>query len=113
MGGSGYSSESDWESMFKNDFTSARFTLMNELIAAKINTYVTGKPATDVSSTYTNTAKMISDEMIATLSVFLKEYSMENPTEFIHYKLPHFTPLHYEMMDIMKKQTHGVGRWVF
>ena len=112
MGGDGYSDEDEWESIFKNDFTSARFTLMNKMIAAKINTYVNGNPSTDVSNIYTNTAKMISDEMMATLSVFLKEYSMENPPEFIHYKLPHFTPLHLQYLTMMKK-TIRVGKIVF
>ena len=112
MGGDGYSVEGDWEALFKEDYTTERFTLMNKLIAAKINTYVTGNPTTDVASQFTNTAKMISDEMMGILMNYLKESSMENPTEFIHYKVPHFTPLHISFLNIMKK-TVRVGKVVF
>ena len=112
MGGSGYSDESEWETLFHDSFTSARFTTMNENVARKINMAVTGKPGTDVGSTYTYAAKAISDDMIATYAVFLKEYSMESPPEFIHYKLPHFTPMHLSMINMMKKQVR-VGKVVF
>lgn len=112
MGGDGYSVEADWETLFNEDYTSARFTLMNKLIAAKINTVATGVPTTDVGSTYTNAAKAISDELNGIFMNYLKESSMENPPEFIHYKVPHFTPLHREMLRIIKKSVR-VGKIVF
>ena len=112
MGGEGYSSESEWETMWKEDYTSARFALMNKRIAYKINAYVNNNPTTDVSSTHTNTAKMISDELMAVYMNYIKESSMENPPEFIHYKLPHFTPFHMTLLNNIKKSIR-VGKVVF
>ena len=109
MGGEGYSVIADWKTLFNEERSAAQFALMNALVAVKINTYVTGNPSTDVASTHTNTAKMISDELIMILSNYIKESSMTDPPEFVHYKIPHFTPLHYTMMTIMKK-TVRVGR---
>lgn len=112
MGGTGYCDQDEWQSMFNNVFTAARFANMNKRIARKINTKVTGNPTTDVASQFTYTAQYISDEMMATFSVFLKEYSMQDPPEFIHYKLPHFTPDHLTDISIMKK-TVRVGKVVY
>ena len=112
MGGDGYSVKVDWQILWNEVFTAAQFALMNAAAAVKINTVVTGNPTTDVPSAFTASAKAISDEMMETFSVFLKESSMENPPEFIHYKLPHFTPLHLMMIKVMKK-TANVGRVVF
>ena len=112
MGGEGYSVRADWGTLFNEDRSAAQFTLMNKLVAAKINTYVIGNPTTDVATAYTNTAKMISDELIMILSNYIKESSMADPPEFVHYKIPHFTPLHYSMMTIMKR-TVRVGKVVF
>jgi len=109
MGGDGYSNESDFETFFNVDINSARFTLMNKKIARKINQYVNDDPSIDVSSTYTNTARDISDELLMTLWNFFKESSMENPPEFIHYKLPHFTPDHKLELDKMKMLLGHIG----
>ena len=112
MGGDGYSDEAKWETLFNEDYTSARFTEMNETAAVMINSYVTGNPSVDVASQFTNTAKRISDQLNAVYMNYLKESSMEDPPEFIHYKLPHFTPLHYTLMNIMKR-TVRIGKVVF
>lgn len=112
MGGEGYSVQDDWQDLFNETFTASHFTLMNQLAAVKINTFIRGNPTTDVSSTYTNTAKMISDELLMIYTNYLKESSMENPPEFVHYKIPHFTPLHYSLMGIMKK-VRRIGKVIF
>ena len=46
------------------------------------------------------------------IDYFNKQKYMENPPEFIHYKVPHFTPLHISFLNIMKK-TVRVGKIVF
>lgn len=111
MGGEGYSVKADWQTLWNERFTEAQFDLMNEEVAAKINTVTTAFPETDVPSRFTNTAKAISDEMMMTFSIFLNESSMENPGEFIHYKLPHFTPLHNRLIKIING-VNSVGRIV-
>ena len=105
----GYSSQTDWQILYNVVFTTAQFTLINEWIAREINMFVMGLPDTDVSVTYTNTAKSISDQMIMIYKNFLKESSFENPAEFIHYKLPHFTPKMIEMMNTIKAQLGYIG----
>jgi len=112
MGGDGYSDQSEWEDLFRDQFTESRFTKMNKNIARKINMAVKGKPGVDVGSDWTDCAEQISDDMMATYHVFLKEYSMESPPEFIHYKLPHFTPGHLADINLMNKQLVE-GRVVF
>ena len=112
MGGDGYSVQADWQIFFNEIFTAAQFALMNAAAAVKINTVTTGNPTTDVNSTFTNTAKAISDEMMEIFSTWLKESSMTDPPEFIHYKIPHFTPLHLMLIRIMKG-TVRVGKIVF
>jgi hypothetical protein len=98
----GYSVQADWQTLYNVVMTAAQFTLINDLVAVEINTFIFGTPATDVSSTYTSITKMVSDQMIIIYKNFLKESSMENPPEFIHYKLPHFTPLMERMLNHIK-----------
>ena len=112
MGGDGYSDQDDWQTLWNETFTAAQFNLMNAAAAIKINTSVTGNPTNDVANQFTKTAKVISDEMMMTFSIFLKESAMEDPPEFVHYKLPHYTPLHLMLINIMKK-TVRVGKIVF
>jgi len=109
MAADGYSDEADWEELFNEDFTSARFTLMNKRIARKINMFIFGVPGTDVGADYTDIAEVISDEMIAVYMIFLKESGMENPPEFIHYKLPRFTPAHRTDLNTIKGRLGYIG----
>ncbi len=114
MGGDGYSDQSEWQDIFNSVFTVSRFLGMNQRIAWKMNTKVVGKPNTDVGATWTNIMKAISDEMMATFSVFLKEYAMESPTEFVHYKLPHFTPDNLDLLKTVATLNGGIpGRIIF
>lgn len=113
MGGEGYSDQAEWTDLFNQVFTVSRFKTMNGNVAKKINTFSTGKPLENVDNVYTQTAKIISDDMITTYAIFLKELAMESPPEFIHYKLPHFTPDHLEMIAIMKSIKQSVGKVVF
>ncbi len=71
--------------------------------------YVNLNPTTNVGSDFTVLAKMVSDEMITIMWNYLKESSMENPPEFIHYKIPHFTPLHLELLNSIKELSEHVG----
>ncbi len=66
-------------------------------------------PTTNVGSDFTVLAKAISDEMLSIMVNYLKESSMESPSEFIHYKLPHFVPSHIEMMNSIKELNEHVG----
>ena len=109
MGGDGYSDEEDFELLFNEDINTTRFNLMNTHVARKINMFINLNPSTDVGSDYTNIAKQISDEMLMTLVIFFKESSMENPPEFVHFKLPHFTPDHIEMLNNIKILSGHVG----
>ena len=112
MGGAGYSVRADWQILWNEKFSAAQFALMNEAAAIMINTVVTGNPTTDVANIHTATARKISDDMMEIFSTFLKESSMADPPEFIHYKIPHFTPLHLMLIRIMKKSVI-VGKLVF
>ncbi len=66
-------------------------------------------PTTNVGSDFTVLAKAISDDLITIMVNYLKESSMENPPEFIHYKLPHFVPAHIAMMNSIKELLEHVG----
>jgi hypothetical protein len=90
MGGDGYSDLDDFEVLFNVDYSTAQLTLWNKLIARKINKKVTGYSTTDVTDTLA--ARVISDQLMMISINYLKESSSTEPPEFIHYKLPHFTP---------------------
>jgi len=105
----GYSVQADWQVLYNIVMTAAQFTLINDLIAREINMYILGTPDTDVSATYTTICRAISDQMFMIYKSFLKESSMENPPEFIHYKLPHFTPKMILDMNMIKAQLGYIG----
>lgn len=104
-----YSVKDDWQTLWNEVFTPAQFALMNEAAAIKINTFVMGKPGTDVPDDWTDTAKTVSDDMMEIFSTFLKESSAVDPPEFIHYKIPHFTPLHRELLNTIKSHSGYIG----
>jgi len=104
-----YSVKADWQKLWNEVFTEEQFDLMNAAAAVKINTVTMGKPGTDVPDDWTDTAKDISDDMMEIFSTFLKESSMTEPPEFIHYKIPHFTPLHMRMINEIKTNSNMIG----
>ena len=107
MGGAGYSDLDDFEVLFNVDYSTAQLTLWNKLIAKKINKKVTGYSTTDVIDT--DAAVSISDELMMIAINWLKESSADSPTEFIHYKLPHFTPDMLEALADMAAESTNRG----
>lgn len=107
MGGAGYSDIDEFKNVYNLPWASDRLILMNAMIAKKINKKATGFSTTDVIDT--EAAQYISDFMMMTFVTFLQQSSATNPPEFIHYKLPHFTPDMLEALADMAMESTSRG----